>query len=348
MSYFRDNIGDCRGYVPGFQSQDPDILKLNSNENPFLPSAKVLEALSLVQLSDIRKYPDALAASFRQAAAKLHNLSASNILCTNGGDDLLTIVFRAFCDKDRPVAYPVPTYSLYSILAKLQDCQAIEIPFDDEFNLPAKLSSAGAALTIICNPNAPSGSIINSEELSSLADELTGILLIDEAYVDFAGTDCISLVNDFDNVIILRSMSKGYSLAGIRFGYAIASPGLIDGMMKLKDSYNVNVFSIAAATAAISDQGYSQECWQKLNNQRDRLTKELRDLGFVVLESHSNFILAQKKEARSIYDKLADQNIFVRYFDLPQLEDKIRISIGTAAQNDKLLEAIKNILSEGK
>ena len=222
MGYFRKNIEKVKGYEPGFQPKDTDVIKLNTNENPYPPSPQVLKVLAEISPERLRKYPDPIGSKFREAAAQINSVRSDDIMCCNGGDDLLTMAFRAFCDKNRPVAYPVPTYSLYPVLAKLQNCKAIEIPFDGEFNLPAKLTGTKAALTIVCNPNAPSGSFVSTDELASLADELSGILLIDEAYVDFAEANCTQLVKEFDNVIILRSMSKGYSLAGMRFGYAIA------------------------------------------------------------------------------------------------------------------------------
>ncbi len=236
MGYFRQNIETVAGYEPGFQPKDTDVLKLNTNENPYPPSPAVLEALAEIGAERLRRYPDPIGSEFRRAAADVNGVAPENIMCCNGGDDLLTIAFRAFCDENHPVAYPVPTYSLYPVLARLQDCSAIEIPFDSEFNLPPKLAKTGAALTIVCNPNAPSGSFISIGELGSLAAELSGTLLIDEAYVDFADENCAAMVRDFDNLILLRSMSKGYSLAGLRFGYAIGSTNLIAGLMKVKDA----------------------------------------------------------------------------------------------------------------
>jgi histidinol-phosphate aminotransferase len=268
-------------------------------------------------------------------------------MCCNGGDDLLSIAIRAFCDEHRPVAYPVPTYSLYPVLANLENCQAIEIPFDEEFNLPAKLATAGAPLTIVCNPNAPTGTHVAVEELASLADELTGVLLIDEAYADFAEQNCVALVREFDNVILLRSMSKGYSLAGLRFGYAMAHKDLIAGLMKVKDSYNVDAVAIALATAAIRDQAYFRANVAKVRQDRQTLTKKLQELGFEVRDSCTNFILAKAGNATAgdIHKQLAEQNIFVRYFDVPGLSDKLRISVGTKEQNERLIAALRNILS---
>lgn len=350
MAYFRENIEKVKGYEPGFQPKQVDIVKLNTNENPYPPSPAVMRVLAEIKAEQLRRYPDPLGTAFREAAAEVNTVRPENIMCCNGGDDLLSIAFRAFCDENRPVAYPVPTYTLYPVLANVQNCKAIEIPFDDEFNLPAKLASTGAALTIVCNPNAPTGSFVSIEELASLADELNRqrrVLLIDEAYVDFAQRNCTSLVKDFDNVIILRSLSKGYSLAGIRFGYAIAQAELIAGLIKVKDSYNVDAVAIAVATAAIKDERYFKENVEKVRVERSRVTQELRAMGFEVAESQSNFVLAACKNcaAAEVYERLVQQNIYVRYFAYPGLEDRLRISIGTPEQNDKLLEALEEILA---
>jgi len=348
MSYFRRNINSAKAYEPGFQPRQDNVIKLNTNENPYPPSPNAMKVLSQISSEQLRRYPDPMGNVFREAAAEVNGLEPENIMCCNGGDELLRIALQAFCDEDRPVTYPVPTYSLYPVLAKLQNCKAIEIPFDNEFNLPAKLAGTGAALTFVCNPNAPSGTFINVEELASLADELSGVLLIDEAYVDFSEGNCTSLVKDFDNVLILRSMSKGYSLAGPRFGYAIAQPDLIAGLLKIKDSYNVDTVAIALATAAIKDQQYFKENVEKIKAQRTRLIEELRTLGFDVPDSQANFVLAKCKnrKAAEIYEKLTQRNIYVRYFNDTGLKNKLRITVGTSNQNDMLLSALKEILSE--
>jgi histidinol-phosphate aminotransferase len=347
MSYFRDNIEALKGYEPGFQPKQRDIIKLNTNENPFPPSPEVMKALAGIDAEKLRRYPDPMGDEFRQAAAEVHGLAPENIMCCNGGDDLLTMAFRAFCDERRAVAYPVPTYSLYPVLAKLQNCPAIEIPFDSEFNLPVKLTKTGASLTIVCNPNAPSGTFVSVAELASLADELSGVLLVDEAYVDFAEDNCVALVKDFDNVVILRSLSKGYGLAGLRFGYAVAQPELIAGLMKVKDSYNVDAVAIALASAAIKDREYFNKTTDQVKTAREWLTARLRDLKFDVPGSHSNFVLAENRDcpASVIYDKLVQRNIYVRYFQLPGLENKLRITVGTSEQNEKLISALKDIVS---
>jgi len=347
MGYFRDNVERAAGYVPGYQPKAADVVKLNTNENPYPPSPQVLKALAEIRPEQLRRYPDPLGNAFRVAAAAVNGVEPENIMCCNGGDDLLSIAIRAVCDESRALAYPVPTYSLYPVLANLEDCPTTEIPFDEEFNLPARLAKTQAPLTIVCNPNAPTGTFVQVEELASLADELTGVLLVDEAYVDFAAQDGVALVREFDNVVILRSMSKGYSLAGIRFGYAMAHKDLIAGLLKVKDSYNVDAVAIALATAAIEDQPYFRANVEKVKQARRTLTEQLRKLGFEVADSCSNFVLARIKDASAcdIHEQLAERQIFVRYFNSPGLSDKLRISIGTEEQHERLLAALREILS---
>jgi histidinol-phosphate aminotransferase len=348
MSYFRDNIEQCSGYTPGFQPEDKNVIKLNTNENPYPPSPKALNAISNINPDNLRRYPDPVGNQFRKAAAQLHGVHPENIMCCNGGDDLLNIAFRAFCDDNRPACYPVPTYSLYPVLAKTQNCPVKEIPFEKEYKLPAGLVNSGVSLCIVCNPNAPSGSFIQPEELAGLAEELKGkaVLLIDEAYADFAEDNCVRLVSECENIIILRSMSKGYSLAGLRFGYAIAPENIINGLMKVKDSYNVDALAISAATAAIQDREYFSKNIKAVKKERAKMTEQLRKIGFTVPESNSNFVLAQieKPPAGQIYKKLTEQNIYVRYFDLPGLTDKLRISIGNPEENIRFLNAVKEIV----
>ncbi len=349
MSYFRDNVERTAAYTPGFQPKATEVVKLNTNENPYPPSPLVMKTLAQIKPEQLRRYPDPLGNAFREAAAELNGVKSENIMCCNGGDDLLSIAIRAFCDEGRPLAYPVPTYSLYPVLARLQNCRAIEIPFGGKLDLPAGLATTGAALTIVCNPNAPTGSLVPVEELASLADRLAGVLLVDEAYVDFAEQNCASLVKDFDNLIVLRSLSKGYSLAGLRFGYAIARKDLIDGLIKVKDSYNVDALAIALATAAIKDQAYFRRNVTKIKRQREVLSEQLRSLGFGVPDSHSNFVFAHAQNgwAARIHEQLAQRNIFVRYWNAPGIQDKLRISVGTKEQNAKLISALKEILSAG-
>ena len=230
----------------------------------------------------------------------------------------------------------------------MHGCPVVEVPFDTDFRLPTELALVNAPLTIVCNPNAPSATAIPAAELGRLARDLDGILLIDEAYVDYADAHCLDLVKEYDNVLILRSMSKGYSLAGVRFGYGIAQPSLIEGLMKIKDSYNVTAMSIAVATAALLDQDYAQAMIARIKQHRTDLIHGLRDLGWNVGDSQTNFVFAQvtHNDASAIHAALARRHIYVRYFNMDGLKDKLRISVGTPEQNQRLLSALQDILKD--
>ena len=348
MSFtFRDNIEKMRGYTPGFQPDDPAAIKINTNENPFPPSPRVFRALALLDDEAVRRYPQVYWDEFRQVASDVHAVAPDQIICGNGGDELLTMLVRCCCDSNRPLAYPVPTYSLYPVLAAIQNCPTIEVPWLDDFRIPANLYDNGAALTILCNPNAPTGTFVPVSEVADLARKVEGVLAVDEAYVDFAEDNCLSLLREFDNVIILRSMSKGYSLAGLRFGYGMGSARIIEAMLKVKDSYNVNAATQAAAVAALTDQDYFNKNVHRIKKQRYRLTSGLRKLGFDVPDSHANFLLCCTTglSAKKIYEELTQRNIYIRYFNIAALQDKLRITVGSTEQNDALLTALREILS---
>lgn len=346
MGYFRDSVERMAGYTPGFQPKLTDVVKLNTNENPYPVSPKVLEAIRQTTPEQLRRYPEPLGESFCKVAAEVLGVKSETILCTNGGDDLLNICVRACCDASRPLAYAQPTYSLYPVLGKIQGCPVIEIDRSQP-DMLVQLAKANAALTIVCNPNAPTCDLLSVDVLADLASKLSGVLLVDEAYVDFADEDALRLTLRFDNVILLRSMSKGYSLAGLRFGFGIANAALNEGLTKVRDSYPVDAVALRAATAAIADQAYFSENVAKIKAERKRLTDSLRAIGLDVPDSQTNFVLARcvTKDAETVFRTLADNAIFVRYFKLPGLEDKLRITVGTPEQNDRLLAAMKKILA---
>jgi len=344
MGYFRNTIEQMQGYTPGFQPKNPDAVKLNTNENPYSPAPAVLEAVAAVKPFELRRYPDPMGGAFRMAASQVFGIKEDMILCVNGGDELLNYAFRAFCDASRPAAWVEPTYSLYPVLAQLQDCRPVTI--DRGGDWLEGLAKINAPLTIVCNPNAPTCEFTPVDKIAALAKRLTGVLLVDEAYVDFAEDNCLRLATQLPNVIVLRSMSKGYSLAGLRAGLGIASPALIDGLVKVKDSYNLDAVAIKAAAAAMLDQTYHKDCVAKIKAERQRILSALRAMGLVVPDSAANFLLTQCKTiaAAAVFEQLALQDIYVRYFRLPGLEDKLRITIGTPQQNDALLSALKQIL----
>ncbi|HET6249048.1 MAG TPA: histidinol-phosphate transaminase [Tepidisphaeraceae bacterium] len=349
-SFVRATVRDMSGYTPGEQpGSEQNVVKLNTNENPFDPSDRVLQAIANVGKETLRRYPNPTADAFRAVAAKHHGISPDMILAGNGSDDILTIATRTFIPPGGKLASPNPTYSLYPVLARLQDAHFTAVPWGDDWELPTEALLATRANAIyLANPNAPSGTFVSPTKVDELARQFPGLLLIDEAYADFAEDNCLSLVRNHPNVVISRTLSKAYSLAGLRFGYAVAQPQVIDEMMKAKDSYNCDALSIAAATAAISDQAYYKEKWELLKLERDRLTSNLRDLGWAVLPSQANFVLATAPDGngQAAYRFLKQIGILVRYFDLPGLTDKIRITVGNSAQNNALLAGIKQLTLE--
>jgi len=353
MGYFRQTIERMSPYVPGEQPAEAEVVKLNTNENPYPPSPAVMAAIAQISPDQLRRYPEPTARSFREAAARQFGVEPEMIICGNGMDELLRLLVQACCDSSRPLACPWPTYTLYEVLAEANGTTTIKVPFDADYRLPfEQLAATDARLVFVANPNSPSGTFTPIETLAKLADALRGraILAIDEAYVDFADQSALALARTHENVIVLRTLSKGYSLAGLRFGFAIACRPLIDMLYKIKDSYNIDSIAIAAATAAIKDTSYARENCRKVVAERARLTERLEGLGFHVLPSQANFVLARppKPAAKQLYLALKSRNIFVRWFDVDGLDDKVRITVGTPQQNDTLLEAIAEIIRQAE
>ncbi len=347
MSYFRPNIEAMEGYRPGYQPSEPGFVKLNTNENPYPASPRALEAMHREVDGWLGRYPSAMADEFRGAAAEVFGTLPERILCGNGSDDILNIAVRCFCGEGDAVAFPVPTYSLYESLAQIQGARVVKVEFGADYGLPGGLAGTGARLTLLCNPNAPTGTMVAPQAVEELAEGLDGVLLVDEAYVDFAEESCLGLVERRENVIVARSFSKSYSLAGLRFGFAIAQEPLIDGMAKVKDSYNVDRVAQAGATAAVRDQEWLAANVDKIKATRRRLTEALERLGFRCLPSHTNFVLARAPEgteAGELHRELMERKVLVRYFDLPRVDDCLRISVGSDTEVDRLLDALQGAL----
>lgn len=344
--WFRVNVNALSGYTPGFQPADREAIKINTNENPYGPSPGVVRALAALDDVGFRRYPSIMADPVRQAASHLHGVGADWVLVGNGGDELLALLVRACCGPGRPVAYPVPTYSLYDTLAAIADASTIRPAFGTDGSLPRELFGAEAPLTIVCNPNAPTTTFLEAERIAELLEAAKGLVLVDEAYVDFASGNCVGLLERYENVAILRSLSKGYSLAGMRCGYLLARPEVIETLVKIKDSYNVNIATQVAAAAALEDQEWFGRNRDEIVRERGRLTEALRRLGFEVGDSHTNFVLARaiERPAGEIHRKLMEYHIYVRYFSQEALADKLRITVGTPEQNDALLAALGKIL----
>ena len=346
MTYFRDNIDAMSGYVPGEQPQEPGFIKLNTNENPYPPSPKVVKAVRAAVNRDLRLYPDPLATKLREKVAEVYGTKPDRVLVGNGSDDCLTMIIRAFVGPKGVVAYPTPTYSLYHTLCRIEGARIKEVPFAPGFSLPDKLAKARARVTFVANPNSPSGTVIPAKELGRLARAIPGVLVVDEAYVDFADDDCMRLVKRHRNVIVLRTFSKAFSLCGARVGFAVAREELIDGMMKVKDSYNVNRLAIVAGVAALDDIGVMRDNARKVKATRARLAAGLEKLGWFVYPSQSNFVFARVRpphSARECYEELKRRKILVRFFDKPGLDDGLRITIGTDREIDALMKDLQQI-----
>lgn len=346
-SYFRPHIDAMSGYVPGEQPRDGEYIKLNTNENPYPPSPRVAEAIARA-LTDgrLRRYPDPVGTAFRESAARLHGVDPSMILAGNGSDDLLTIVTRAFVGPGETIVYPTPSYILYRTLAELQDARAREVPFAPDWTLdPARFAHPEARLAFLANPNSPSGTCLGPAEIAGLAERLACPLIVDEAYGDFAETDAIGLIGDHPNVIVTRSFSKGYGLAGLRLGYLIARPEIVAGLEKVKDSYNCDTLSLLGGQAALEDRPYLAETRGKVLATRARLTAALRGLGYRVPESRANFVWCEGgPPAREIYERLKGEKILVRLMRYPGRDDGLRITVGTDFEVDRLLEELRPIV----
>jgi histidinol-phosphate aminotransferase len=335
------------GYTPGEQLNDADVIKLNTNENPYPPSPRVFEAIrDALSGNRLRKYPSARGDVFRQTAAKVLNIDPDAILIGNGSDDLLTILTRAFVPEGGKIASLSPSYSLYSSLAEIQGAQFETAAFTEDWKPPTPWPIRGADLTFLANPNSPSGTMLRPTEVATLIEQVNGPFVLDEAYADFAETNGLQLVGRVPNLIVTRSFSKYYALAGMRFGMAIADPATIRELVKVKDSYNCDVLSLAAATAAILDQDYYAELRSKILATRGRMIAELTELGFRVTPSQANFVWCRRDDqpVKPIYEALKAKKILVRHMIYAGYGDGLRISIGTPAEVDKLLTELRMMI----
>jgi histidinol-phosphate aminotransferase len=347
-SHFRANIASLAGYVPGEQPQNDGIIKLNTNENPYPPSPRVYAAIRSAIRSSLRLYPEPQSDSLRAVAAAVYGVKPANIIAGNGSDELLSMVLRCFVGPGDRVAFPVPTYSLYDTLVEIQDGVRAAVDYPADFALPDTLARQNAALTFLCNPNAPSGTLVDLPQVEQLARSIAGVLVVDEAYVDFAeseGSSALPLIRRLSNLIVLRSFSKSFSLAGLRIGLAFASEEIIAGMMKVKDSYNLNRLSLAAACAALQDLPWMTRNARRIQRSRKKLTSALKRMGYQVYPSHANFVLARRtgQNLKSVYQELKQRKILVRYFDVPGLQDCLRITIGSPKEISALVDAMKTI-----
>ncbi len=329
------------GYVPGEQPGGGGVVKLNTNENPYPPAPEVIAAAQAAVSADLRLYPDPSAKPLREAAARRYGVRAEQVLAGNGSDELLTMLLRAIVGPDDVVVFPEPTYSLYDTLVTIQEGRSLTIPFPSDFTLPPALFAAEGRLLLICNPNAPSGTLTPVATIAELARGFGGVVVVDEAYVDFAPPDAtaLSLLADHDNVIVLRTLSKSFSLAGMRVGLAFGAPSLLAEIAKVKDSYNLSRVAIAAGAAALDAIDWMRTNVARIVATRARLTERLAGLGYEVQPSATNFVLARRpgEDQGPVQAALRERGILVRHFATDRLRDALRISVGTEDEIDRLL-----------
>ena len=354
------SVRKLEAYTPGEQPKARNVVKLNTNENPYPPSPKCADALKRFDLDRLRKYPDPEFADLRAALAKLNRTTPERIFVGNGSDEILALAAKTFVENDESIGSLDPSYSLYKTLAAIRGVkwvgQDLRRETKDRASSVSRLPSS-VSLFLWTNPNAPTGTFAEPAEIAAFAKKFKGVVLVDEAYADFAKANCMKLATSpaNRNVIVMRTFSKSYSLAGLRVGYCVGPKDLVDAMYKVKDSYNVDAVAQAVALAAVRDQAWMKANVAKVVRTRTRLAAELVRRGWDVLPSESNFVFARPpaangngktgdgQRANEIFNALRRQNIFVRYFSGPKTRDRIRITIGTDAQVKKLLKALKDL-----
>ncbi|AGF51549.1 histidinol phosphate aminotransferase [Synechocystis sp. PCC 6803] len=344
MVSIRPSVRHTPAYVPGEQPQTNDFIKLNTNENPYDPPAQVLAAVA-AELPKVRLYPDPVSTQLRQAAADLYGVDLNQVLAGNGSDDILNIVVRTFVDPGETVAFLDLTYSLYETIASVHGAKVQKIATDANFDLTGPVICPEAKLIFLASPNPPKGKHLNREFLWQTCAQAEGVVVIDEAYGDFSDEDHWDFLQEFDNVIISRTLSKSYSLAGMRVGLAIAAPALIEEMDKVRDSYNLDRLAQVLGTAALRNQAEFVPLWEKVRHTRTRLMEQLAELDFQVCPSDANFVFAAPRwmAAADLYQALKEKKILVRYFNHPRITDYLRITVGTDGEIDQLLLAIASL-----
>jgi histidinol-phosphate aminotransferase len=344
----RPNIAKMAGYTPGEQPREGGFIKLNTNENPYPPSPRVKAAIVEAVTDRLRLYPDPMATEFRRAAAALHGVEPDMVLAGNGSDDLLTIITRAFVGQGELAAYPTPSYLLYATMIELQDARVHVVRYAADWSLDFRAFDVpGLKLAFLANPDSPSGTAMSRERIAELAGRLDCPLVVDEAYGDFADPSyhACALLSEHPNIIVTRSFSKGYSLAGMRLGYLVAHPDMVTQLNKVKDSYNCDLLSQIAGIAALRDQEYLGETRARILATRGRLARELVSLGYAVTDSQSNFVWATGgAPARETFLQLKERKILVRLMAYPGYPEGLRITVGTDAEIDQLLENLRRIL----
>jgi len=341
MKWVRPQINNLQPYVPGKQVSGT-VVKLNANENPYPPSPCAFSALKDIDSDSLRLYPDAISVKLRNTVAEILGVSAEQTIIGNGSDDVLTMIIRTFLDAGDSIAVVDPTYTLYETLAEIQGAKTEIYPLNDDYSIPDSFFQTESKVIFLPNPNAQTGTLFPLEQIERLCGNDKSIVVIDEAYADFAEVSSIPLLKKYENLIVLRTVSKSYSLAGVRVGFGISNPGIISALMKVKDSYNVNSISQLIATEVLFDRKHFNRNIGKILETRNWFTRSLLDFGWKITPSAANFILVEpvNESPELIMKRLESAGFLIRYFNTPRLKNKLRISIGTDEQMKNLLKAI--------
>lgn len=350
--YLNPVYKDLESYTPGEQLNDKNYIKLNTNESPFPPSCEVINSLRSDNIAKLNLYPDPECTELKEKIAKLYGFLPENVFLSNGSDDILNFCFIAFCTKERKVAFPDISYGFYEVFANFNNLEAEQIPLKENFILDYRDYCNKNKLIIIANPNAPTGIAITPKEVEKiLCSNTDNVVVIDEAYVDFGADSCTSLVNKYDNLLVVQTFSKSRSMAGARLGFAFGSKGLIQDLNKIKYSvnpYSVNRMTMAAGIAAIESNDYYLKNCKEIIKVRDYTSNELVKLGFEVTNSKANFVFAKTDciSGKDLYLELKEKGVLVRYFDKDKIQSYNRITIGTKKQMDIFIQTVKKILEE--
>jgi histidinol-phosphate aminotransferase len=341
----RKSVRTLEAYTPGEQLRRPGLIKLNTNENPYPPSPWVAEALTALPLETLRLYPDPVSTGLRQTIADLHEVKLDQVFTGNGSDEILALCTRAFVEDDGTIGYFMPSYSLYPVLAAIRAVPGVACGLTDTFEWPAR-DPEPASLFFLANPNAPTSMLFPKTKVSAFCKRFSGVVLVDEAYVDFARESCMDLAKTMPNVLVMRTLSKSYSLAGIRCGYVVGPEALISALFKIKDSYNLNRLTQVAAMAALKDQATMRDNAERIKATRDRLSAELEKLGFTVCPSEANFLWAKPggQDARVLFEALKAEGILIRHFPGERTGEYVRITVGTDEDVDRLLQVLGGML----
>ena len=345
-----ESVKRLEAYTPGEQPKAKNVVKLNTNENPYLPSPKCAKVLKDFDLDALRRYPDPVFTALRTRIAKIWKTVPGRVFVGNGSDEILTLAAKAFVEDGEAIGSLDPSYSLYKTLSAIRNVPFIPSPLADDFtwkNPVLEADGKKVSLFLLTNPNAPTGTVTPMDAIAAFAKKFKGVLIVDEAYADFAKTNCVPLATDAknSNLIVMRTFSKSFSLAGLRVGYCIGPEDLIDALYKVKDSYNADAIAQAVALAALNDLPWMRANTARVKKTRVRVAKELSKRGWDVLPSESNFLFARPahRPAAEIFDALRAMNIFVRYFKGPRTGDRLRLTIGTDAEMDTLLNALSTL-----